>query len=109
MRKPEEIRKEIKSLEKELSESIKQHQYRSVEAQGLNIGFFNTPRALEILRLLYEGAELQYRHEYYGNADVYMNPQKNRILVENTKNFGEDIIMNEIVWDRGKWFKKVKE
>jgi hypothetical protein len=50
----------------------------------------------------------------YGVFNVYMNPQRNRILVEDEESLDlengkitEDNIMSFIIWHSGSWYKKV--
>ena len=108
MEKPEIIRAKIVLLEQALIESKKFHQYSLIINSQNNfekIGFFKTGQMLQILELLYNGAKLQIRHEVYGEADVYMNPQKNRILVDSKyKDINENNICNYIIWGYGEWY-----
>ena len=83
------------------------YQYESVCDDSFSddmIGFFNLGNTRKILTLLYDGKKLQYRHEVYGIVEVYMNPQRNRILVSENKFITEDNIMSFIVWLVGKWY-----
>lgn len=68
------------------------------------IGFFNIGNAEKILTLLNDGCKLQYRHGVFGNVNVWMNPERNRILVSENPTINEDNIMSYIVWCAGEWY-----
>ena len=111
MDKPEkieqEIEQEIEELKNKLKASKLHYQYEPVCDDSFSedmIGFFNLGNTRKILKLLYDGKKLQYRHGVYGNVAVYMNPQRNRILVSENKFINEDNIMSFIVWLVGKWY-----
>jgi len=130
MERPEVIEQKIEELKIQLEESKRHYQYEFVcnsDWSDEMIGFFNIGNAKKILSLLYEGKELQYRHAVFGNFIVYMNPQKNRILVKDengerleSQSFNgfvnsstvtvykspvnEDTIMSFIVWHTGGWY-----
>ena len=113
MRKPEEIEKQITLLEEELERSKKHYEY-NILWSGLHsikndmIGFFNLGKARTILNSLYDGKQLQFRHEAIGTFNVHMNSQKNRILVSgDNEEISEKNIMNFIVWNAGDWYEKV--
>lgn len=108
MKKPEKIEKEIAELQKQLEESKKHYQYELLCDNALwsdeTIGFFNIGNAKKILKALTSGKKLQYRHGVYGYVDVWMNLQRNRILVSDNKNMNEDNIMDHIIWNSGEWY-----
>jgi hypothetical protein len=113
MRKPQEIVEEIRNLKKELKLSREYHEYVLLYADHQDaedmICFFNMKKARVILTALVEEKQLQLRHEAYGNVNVYMNPQRNRILVinnNNNKHISEDNILNFIIWSSGDWYLK---
>lgn len=112
MEKPEVIKEKIKVLQKELEASIDFHNYELVcdnsssiiTDDSEKIGVFYIENARKVLTLLWEGKLLQYRHDYLGDVDVQMNPQKNRIIVSEHDRIKEDNIMNFIIQYPGKWF-----
>lgn len=109
MERPEVIKQKIKELEELLVESKNYYEYELVCSDSWKddmIGFFNMDNLRKILNLLVEGKTLQYRHEFYGTVDVWMNPQLNRILCSLSDNFNEDNIINFMIWHSGKWYVK---
>ena len=110
VRRPEEIQKEIEALSKELSKSKEKYEYRFLCDSHWSddmIGFFNMSNGRKILELLNQGRELQYRHAVYGNVDVYMNPQRNRIIVSDNKDITEQNILTFVFWATGDWYLKM--
>jgi hypothetical protein len=134
METPEVIEQKIKNLENQLQKSKQFYQYKLIctsEWSDDMIGGFNIGNAKKVLTLLNEGKKLQYRHEVYGNFNVYMNGNGNRILVKNEDDselerspfnefencstvivykspINEDTIMSYIVWDPGNWYLNIK-
>lgn len=132
---PETIEQKISELKKQLEESRRHYQYSLIcgsEWSDDMIGFFNMGRAKELFTLLNNGRKLQLRHSVYGNFNVYMNPQCNRILVENEDGsdlerlslntipnsssklvykspINEDTIISFIVWHGGDWYLKKED
>lgn len=109
MEKSEEIRRKINELENMLKESITYHQYELVCSNKTTddmIGIFNIGNIRKLLELLVNGRELQYRHSIYGNIDVWMNPQRNRILVSKNEGVNEDNIMSFMTHFVGEWYVK---
>ena len=107
MRKPEIIEKDIELLQNELKKSKLEHQYELLctsEWSSEMIGFFNMGNANKILTLLNNGAKLQYRHDIFGNVDVQMNGNGNRIIVSSNKDITEENIMGFIIWHTGDWY-----
>jgi len=130
MEKPELIEQKINELKKQLQDSKNYYQYEFVcnsDWSDEMIGFFNIGNAKKILTLLKDGRKLQYRHVVYGNYNVCMNSNGNRILVKNSddseletlpcnefKNcstvtvykspINEDTIMSYIIWHTGEWY-----
>lgn len=112
MRTPEEVKKDIQKLEKELEDSKNYYQFTKITDDSVRekmIGFFNIGNAELILTLLDGGKELQYRHGVYGNVIVRMNPQRNRILVSENKSITEQNILTFILWATGEWYVKSAE
>lgn len=109
---PKEIEKKIEDLKIQLKESKKFYQYELIPYKETeeDFGFFKISHAKKILKLLHEGKKLQYRHGLYKDVDVFMNPQKNRILVSGNEYVREDInednIMTFIIWVNGDWYLK---
>jgi hypothetical protein len=109
MKKPEEIEKQIELLRLELEESRKFHEYKLLCNDTYSnemIGFFNIGKAKKILTALNDGEHLQFRHALYGDINMHMNQQKNRIMLEDNKNIIEENIMNFIIWGSGDWYIK---
>ena len=109
MRTPEEVNKDIEKLKKELEESKNYHQWTKLTDDGTiekMIGFFNIGNAELILSHLDNGKLLQYRHGCYGNVEVRMNPQRNRILVSENKDIKEGNILTFVMWATGEWYIK---
>lgn len=108
MRRPDEIRREIAELETELAESVMESEWKLLcksDVEGDSIGFFNLKKARTILKYLYNGYRLQLRHEALGVYEVYMNPQRNRILLNaESESVNEESIMGFIVWHSGDWY-----
>ena len=130
MERPELIEQKIEELKKQLNESKKHYQFELVCTSVWSdemIGFFNIGNAKKIFTLLNEGKKLQYRHEVFGIFNVYMNPQRNRILVKNEdyseletfvhngyenlssiicykSPVNENTIMSYIIWHTGDWY-----
>jgi len=107
MEKPEIIEQKIKELEKQLEISKNHYQYELVctsDRSDEMIGSFNIGNAKKILTLLREGKRLQYRHEVFGDVDVWMNGQRNRILVSKNDEINESNIMSYIIWYVGNWY-----
>lgn len=107
MDRPEVIEERIADLQKQLEQSKKEYQYELICNSDWSddmIGFFNIGNTRKILAHLYNGRELQYRHEYFGTVDVYMNPQRNRISVSENGNIKESNIMSHIIWGGGDWY-----
>ena len=107
MEKPELIVQKVEELKKQLKESKKHYQFELICTSEWNdkmIGFFNIGNAEKILALLNNGSKLQYRHVVFGDVDVWMNPQRNRVLVSENKTINEDNIMSYIVWHTGEWY-----
>jgi hypothetical protein len=130
IKKPEIIQKEIDELKKQLEISKKHYQYEFICNSDWNdemIGFFHIGNAKKIMTLLKEGKKLQYRHSVYGDYNVFMNSNGNRILVTNSDDsdlvhticnefensntiivykspINEDTIMSFIVWHTGEWY-----
>jgi len=112
MRTPEEVSKDIEKLEKELEDSKNYHQWTKLTDDSTRekmIGFFNIGNAELILFHLDNGKLLQYRHACYGNVEVRMNPQRNRILVSENKDINETNILTFVMWATGEWFVKRAE
>lgn len=106
MERPELIEQKIEELKIQLEKSKKHYQFEficSSETEDDRIGFFNIGNARKILKLLNDGKMLQYRH-ILGDVDVWMNPNRNRILVSDNDNINEDNIMSYIVWYSGDWY-----
>ncbi len=74
------------------------------------IGFFDIENAKLIYQKLYEGQLLLYVHKIVGSYNVYMNPQRNRVLVEptdkNNNHIDESNIHSYIIWHYGSWYIK---
>lgn len=112
METPDVIKEKIKILQKELEASIDFHNYELVCENssypfidgGEKIGIFHIENARKILTLLWEGKKLQFRHGYYGDVDVQMNPQKNRIIVSKHEHIEENNIMNFMIQYPGEWY-----
>ena len=108
MRKPEKIEYDIAQLEKELEKSKEFHNFILVcDSSTTNdvIGFFNMGNMRLILNMLHDGRHLQYRHAAFGKVDVWMNPQRNRILVSNDNDsFSEDNIIKFMCSGTGEWW-----
>jgi hypothetical protein len=130
MKKPELIEHEILELKKQLQESKKHYQFELICNSDWSddmIGFFNIGNAKKVLSLLKEGKKMQYRHGVYGDYNVFMNPNGNRILVTNSDDtdleciacnefensnsvivykspINENTIMSFIVWHTGEWY-----
>ena len=107
MEKPELVEQRIKELKNQLQESKKHYQFELIctsEWSDKMIGFFNIGNTEKILTLLNDGSKLQYRHGVFGDVDVWMNPQRNRILVSKNNTINEDNIMSYIIWHTGDWF-----
>lgn len=107
MKRPEIIEKEIAELKNQLKKSKKHYQYELLCSDNWSdemIGFFNIGNAKQILNTLNDGKRLQYRHSVFGDVDVWMNPQKNRILVSQNENINEGNIITYIVWHSGEWY-----
>jgi hypothetical protein len=130
MKKPELIEREILELRKQLETSKKHYQFELICNSDWSedmIGFFNVGNAKKILTLLKEGKKLQYRHRVYGDYNVFMNPNGNRILVLNSDGtdlehticnefensdtiivykspINENTIMSFIIWHIGEWY-----
>jgi len=112
MRTPEEVNKDIEKLKKELEESKNYHQWAKLTDDSVRekmIGFFNIGNTELILFHLDNGKLLQYRHGCYGNVEVRMNPQRNRILVSENKDINETNILNFVMRATGEWFVKRAE
>ena len=109
MRNPEEIKKEIAKLELELKKSEEHYNWEWLvgsDEPGESIGFFNIAKTKTILNELYLGNRLQLRHDALGTFEVYMNPQRNRILLDvESESVNENSIMSFIVWHSGDWYK----
>ncbi len=107
MEKPQLIEQKIEELKKQLNESKKHYQFELVctsDCSDEMIGFFNIGNAKKILTLLRDGRKLQYRHAFFGNVDVWMNPNGNRILVSENEGINEKNIMSFIIWHTGEWY-----
>ncbi len=107
IRKPEIIEQEIEKLKIEIELSRKHYQYQFIcdgKWSDEMIGFFNVGNAKKILTLLKDERKLQYRHSVFGDVDVWMNPNGNRILVSENKNINEENIMDAIIWWNGEWY-----
>lgn len=107
MKEPKEIELEIIELQKQLIESKKFYQYKLLcnpMCSNDVIGFFNLGNARTILNALNSGEKLQLRHSIYGDVDIKMNQQRNRIIVSENENINEDNILNYIMWCRGEWY-----
>ncbi len=107
MERPELIEQKIEELKKQLNESKKHYQFELICTSDWSdemIGFFNIGNAKKILTLLKDGRKLQYRHGVYGDVDVWMNPNGNRILVSENKDINESNIMSFIIWHTGEWY-----
>lgn len=135
MKKPDVIEKEILELKKQLKETKKHYQYEFLCGDNWSdemIGFFNIGNTKKILTLLNEGRKLLYKHSVFGNYIVYMNQQRNRILVKNEDGteletypfngfensstiivykspINEDTIISYIIWHSGDWYLKNEE
>ncbi len=113
MRSPEDIKKEIETLELELIKSEEYNKWEYLtgsDEPGDTIGFFNLAKARIILGCLNNGEILQLRHDALGNYDVYMSQQGNRILVDKESEYvTENNIMGFIVWHSGDWYKIKKK
>lgn len=74
------------------------------------IGFFDIENAKLIYQKLYGGFTLLYVHQILGSYNVYMNPQRNRVLVEPVNKENNDInesnIHSYIIWHYGFWYIK---
>lgn len=129
MERPELIEQKIEELKKQLKESENHYHFQLVcnsNKRDEMIGLFNIGNTKKILNLLTEGRRLQYRHSL-GNYIVFMNQNKNRILVKNDddtelesipynefKNtstvivykspINENTIMSYIIWGTGEWY-----
>jgi len=127
MEKPEVIEKKIEELKKQLQESKRYYKYELIcdrNSSDETIGFFDIGQAKKILTLLNDGKKLQYKHLVYGEFNVYMNPQRNGILVKNTDDsdleyalyngcstvyvnkspINENTIMSFIIGNYGEWY-----
>jgi hypothetical protein len=107
MEKPELIEQRIEELKNQLQESKKYYQFELIctsKRSDKMIGFFNIRNGEKILTLLNDGSRLQYRHGVFGDVDVWMNPQRNRILVSKNNDINEDNIMSYIFWHTGEWY-----
>jgi len=90
MRKPNEIQKELdeitEKLKKELSESKAYHEWEKLDCETDDtVGFHDLGKMRTILAFLYAGHTLKVHHGGFGDYAVYMNPQRNRILVDPIK------------------------
>jgi hypothetical protein len=103
--RPEEIEAQIEELKKQLKKSREHYQYTFLcndsESDEM-IGFFNIGKAKKILTALNNGHKLELRHSFHGIISVWMNPQRNRILVK--PSHLEDSVMNFIIWCGGEWY-----
>jgi hypothetical protein len=107
MENPKLIEQKIEDLKKQLQESKKHYQFELICTSKWSeemIGFFNIGNAKRIFSLLNGGRKLQYRHGVFGDVDVWMNQQKNRILVSENNTIKEDNIMEYIIWYTGEWY-----
>jgi hypothetical protein len=107
METPEIIETKIKELQEQLKESKKYYQYKLLCDSSWSeemIGFFNIGNTKKILTELHSGGKLQYRHSVFGDVDVYMNSQKNRIIVSENDVINEENIMSYIIWHTGIWY-----
>lgn len=124
IRHPDDIRKDILELEKELLISRDYYKYQFLCNSDFSddmIGFFNMKKARTILTALQNGELLELRHDAYGTFRVRMNPQRDKILVYKegeedcetkgisryniTKGISGYNIMSFIVWHAGSWFR----
>lgn len=111
MKRPEVIEKEIEELKKQLEKSKEYYQYEFVCNSDWSddmIGSFNMGNGRKVITLLNNGYELQYRHNVYGNVNVWMNPQKNRILVSENDNIKEKNILTFMFCASGEWWIKTE-
>jgi hypothetical protein len=109
MRTPDEIENEISKLMQELIDSKEYYQYELICTIGKGkesekIGSFDIDSCKKILKKLYDNNILQYRHGLFKNVDVYMNPQKNRILVSKNDSINESNIISFMLWHPGDWY-----
>jgi hypothetical protein len=112
MRNSKEIQAEIDKLCLELKEAklkeSKEILWNNHSSDEM-IGFCDIKKAKIILTALNNGERLLIEHEALGNYFVWMNPQRNRILVRNVifdkkKEICEDDIMKFIVIYSGIWY-----
>ena len=121
-REPEEIEKEIKKLQIELVNSKLERQKILIWSDSNHdfedrIGFFDLKKARIILTELVAGKKLLLEHQAFGTFSVYMNPQKNSILVykkikdkweqsfrSSDTDISSDNILSFVVWAAGDWF-----
>jgi len=109
IRTKEDIQEDIDKLKVELEKSIKYYEYDFVcseQSIGESIGCFNIGNTKKLLKLLYDGSTLQFRHGFYKTVDVWMNPQRNRIIISENDKLNEDNIISFMLWHSGSWFKK---
>lgn len=107
MERPEVIQKKIDLLTKQLIVSKKMYDMEHISTTGFSndmIGFFNFANGRKILTLLQDGRKLEYSHGVYGNVDVWMNKQKNRILVSGNDGINESNILYFIFDFIGEWY-----
>lgn len=107
METPEIIQQKIDKLNDELILSKQFYKYDLICNSGWSddmIGFFNLGNARKILTLLDNGEILQYRHFELGTVDVYMNPNRNRIIVSDNETINENNIMSFIIMYNGEWY-----
>lgn len=110
MRRPEEIQADIDVLSEELRRSgifyswelfyTDEDAYSDTE----KIGFCYIGRAKKLLTALHEGKILRLVHGVFGSVELYMNQQRNRIVVGSSSYFHENNIMDFIVMHPGTWY-----
>ena len=111
IRKPNEIKKEISLLKEEWEKSKQYHEWKLIQDDTWTddmIGFFNIGKGRNILQHLYDGHQLQIRHEALGVANIKLGSGKNVIIVENINGtyFNRNNIMSFTIWNAGKWYKR---
>lgn len=88
MKKSEQIKNQIASLEKELQKALEEEREKKYLWKAADkwshdmIGFWDMHRVRLFLTALRDGHTLRMTHEVFGEWDVKMNSQKNRILVD---------------------------
>lgn len=116
MKKSEELKQKIDALKKEYDIAKQEESLELIwddSRKGIfktceMVGFFNLTKARLILGHLDKGDVLMLDHQALGRYKVYMNPQRNRILVEWF--YGKEGTINEkniegfILWNSGNWY-----